>query len=160
SQVGEDRVIHYLFRATREQARLYYIDIGAAFPVYDNNTYIFYLAGGHGITVEADPQYKPMHERFRPNDRHICAAVVPTNMATVGEISFARRKNRGHSSIANASIDDPDVEAILKVPTVTVADILSLVPQGQEIDLISIDVEGLDGQLLAEIDFARFKPKA
>ena len=64
----------HLLRAFGEQARGFYIDIGAGHPVYDNVSFAFYLRGWRGITVEPNPWLAQLSEAVRPRDVRIAVA--------------------------------------------------------------------------------------
>ena len=44
SEVGEDLIVHYLFRSLKITNPTY-LDIGTNHPIIGNNTYFFYLRG-------------------------------------------------------------------------------------------------------------------
>src|SRR5689334_16867072 len=48
AQQGEDLVIQGMLDTARIKTPTY-IDIGAFDPIVDSNTYLFYIAGGHGV---------------------------------------------------------------------------------------------------------------
>src|ERR1043165_8555860 len=65
SQVGEDRIVHFLFQSLGID-KPSYIDIGANNPVLDSNTYYFYLLGSTGVIIEPDPElYKKLRRKRR-----------------------------------------------------------------------------------------------
>ena len=49
----------------------FYIDIGAGHPVHSNVSFLFYLRGWRGITVEPNPWLAQLSEAVRPRDRRI-----------------------------------------------------------------------------------------
>ena len=167
SQVGEDRIASYIFeRMGMSLDSIKYLDIGAAFPSGHNNTYLFYQAGAVGCLVEADPDYLHSYQTQRPRDLVVHAAVVPTRLKGAGEITFYRTTDRGWSTVSEihlaAAFDAGKVSSgavELKVPALTVMEVIERFGEiGNKIDLLSIDIEGMDLEILMEIDFERIRP--
>src|SRR3954447_10546873 len=46
----------------------FYIDVGAGHPVYDNVSFLFYLTGWRGISVEPNPSLAALERAVRPRD--------------------------------------------------------------------------------------------
>jgi FkbM family methyltransferase len=166
SQSGEDQIIHFLFRAFRNQIALRYVDIGAAYPVAENNSYLFYTMGGSGLLVEADPDYAPQYASDRPGDRALNLAVVPERLAASGEVAFYAMHDRGWSTVSADhlavadKLDKGGIRETLRLPCVTINDLLSCYWDDSSIDLLSIDIEGVDLEVLGELDTRRFRPRA
>src|SRR5258707_14113453 len=76
----------HLLRALGEQAGGFYIDIGSGHPVYDNVSFVFYLRGWRGITVEPNPWLAQLSRAVRPRDHHVEALVG----AAPGEATYYR----------------------------------------------------------------------
>jgi len=166
SQSGEDRIIHFLFQAFRSQAKLNYVDIGAAFPIGDNNTFLFYDPHNGGLLVEADPEYMPQYAGLRPADKAVNFAVVPKRLMGSGKIEFYAMNDRGWSTVSPEhlavaeKLNKGGIRNKFIVECMTINDLLSRYFAGREIDLLSIDIEGVDGEVLAELDTDQFRPRA
>ena len=163
SQSGEDRIVKALFTYFSERQLRRYVDLGSAFPAGHNNTYLAYTEGATGLLVEADPKYRDETAALRPRDHFLSAAIVPARLAGEGFVEFFRMGNPGHSTVLPgyaeaAAATKGGIQERVRVPTVTINDILSTYMQDDEIDLLSIDVEGLDAEILSELDYARFAP--
>ena len=160
SQSGEDRIAFYYFGA-RE---LNYVDIGASSPCGHNNTYLFYGLGGKGLLVDAELGYFDSYKAIRPNDLHIHAAVVPEKLNT-GEIKFYQTSDQGwstvsetHLELAKANGKAHEGNQYFLVPTRSIADILTIAQDHfGSLDLMSIDIEGMDWEVLKEL--GDVKPK-
>jgi hypothetical protein len=59
----------HLDRIFAGQPAGFYIDIGAGHPVHSNVSFLFYLRGWRGITVEPNPWLAQLSEAVRPRDR-------------------------------------------------------------------------------------------
>src|SRR5215213_1832527 len=74
----------HLWRCLGGQATGFYIDVGAGHPVYDNVSFLFYLAGWRGITVEPNPALAALESAVRPRDHlHEGLAVACPGGATL-----------------------------------------------------------------------------
>lgn len=166
SQAGEDRILFYLFDALGSVHNLTYADLGAAAPAGHNNTYIFYTLGGSGVLVEPDPTYYPAYQELRPRDRVDQVAVVPERLRNKNVVEFHAMENPGWSSICPDHINVAKglskgaVRQTYRVPCLTVNEILEDHFNGESLDILSIDIEGVEKEVLMEIDFRRFRPKA
>ena len=166
AQAGEDRIIYFLFEMLGSVRDLRYADLGAALPTGHNNTYLFYTLGGSGVLVEADPAYRPAYREARPRDRVEQVAIVPTRLGKQGStVRFHAMQNPGWSTV---SVEHVQVASILgkgpvrqtvTVPCMTINDLLDKhFPDGQ-LDILSMDLEGVDAEVLGEIHLERFHPK-
>ena len=164
SQSGEDRILHSLFDYFSDRTRLSYADIGAAFPDSHNNSYLSYTLGGRGLLVEADPSYGPLYQGTRPDDVYVYAALVPERLRGAGSVLFHLNQDRGRSTASPeyaAMVQTHGfgtITATLSVPCLTINELLARNPL-PELDFISIDIEGFDLEVLAELDADRFDPK-
>lgn len=168
SQLGEDLIVSYIFRRSGiSLSEIRYLDIGAALPCGDNNTFLFYQAGSQGVLVEADPEYFPMYDSQRERDLAIHGALVPKRMRQDHRtISFYRTPDRGWSTISKAHLatakemGKTEGEIVeLDVPALTIAEVIERFDSAYEIDLMSMDIEGVDREILAELNFDVYRPK-
>src|SRR5438045_7152882 len=58
----------HLWRALGDVQNGFYVDVGAGHPVYDNVSFLFYLAGWRGISVEPNPALAALERAVRPRD--------------------------------------------------------------------------------------------
>ncbi len=166
AQAGEDRIIFSLFRELGEESRpIRYLDIGAAAPSGHNNTYLFYTLGGSGVLVEADSEYLPAYNAIRPRDAVENLAIVPKRLYSPSGIEFYAMEDKGRSTIlpddsvlgGEASESKSNIKRT--VPCATILDILGKYFENESIDILSIDIEGVDQEIIREIDYNRFRPK-
>jgi FkbM family methyltransferase len=160
SQCGEDLLVNYVFNL-RNIPKPSYIDIGANHPYFLSNTALFYSKGCSGINIEANPQLMSNFNRFRKRDRNINAGIGPVrdkmdfyimNDATLS--TFSKSEADGLVKEGNYSITQK-----ISVDLVTISEILEKYNNNAFPDFLSIDVEGLDLQILQSIDFTRYWPK-
>jgi FkbM family methyltransferase len=158
SQEGEDRV---LARFIGNQSKGFYVDIGAHHPQRFSNTYHFYLNGWSGINVDAMPGSMNEFKKVRPRDTNIEAAISNTK-EYLTYYEFNETALNGFSkelSVERDGLGDYKVVATYQIETCTLTEILDkYLPKNQNIDFLSVDVEGLDLQVLKSNDWGKYQP--
>jgi len=140
-----------------------YVDIGAHHPVLASNTYHFYHRGWRGINVDAMPGSMRPFRVLRPHDTNleICLSDKPD-----GEITFYVFGERSPLNTADPKMavehekkfGTPVIEKRVMYSK-TLAQVLAQHLPSVEIDLLSIDVEGMDEAILRSNDWAKYRPK-
>jgi FkbM family methyltransferase len=160
SQCGEDLILRYLFDLLHI-ARPSYIDIGAHHPWYYNNTYLFYRQGARGVNVEPDPSLHAGLRRARPRDVNLNIGIGPREDELEFYIMSSRTLNTFSAGEARKYVEHHGMRIVdtqrIKVQTFAQAVDAHL---GHTPDLVSLDVEGLDLEVLRSIDFSRYRPHA
>lgn len=160
AQCGEDLILDYILRTYLGVRTPSYLDIGAHHPTHLSNTYLFYQQGCSGVCVEPDPLLFAEIQRARPRD--VCLnAGVGFSRATAAEFyvmsaralnTFSREEAERYQSYGTYKIED-----VISVPLLPVNEVLERHFDARP-DLVSIDVEGLDFEILKSFDFSRFRP--
>lgn len=159
SQEGEDLLLKRIFE---HQEKGFYVDIGAHHPQRFSNTYLFYLKGWRGINVDAMPGSMRLFEEIRPEDINIEAAISDSSELLTYYMFNESALNGFSNELSNTrnGLCNYEIVAQKSIKTQTLSDILdSYLQQGQEIDFLSIDVEGLDYRVLLSNDWSRYRPK-
>jgi len=154
SQGGEDLVLLELLGDCPKGT---YVDVGAFHPRWGSNTLALYRAGWSGINIDARPGSMGPFRRWRRRDTNLelgigrQKAVLNFYVFADDELStfdreLARRRQFGHRLLA--------VETVEVLPLATVVE--QYLPKGM--DVLSIDVEGLDVDVLRSNDWRRFRP--
>lgn len=159
SQEGEDRILARYFGEKQEG---FYVDIGAHHPHRFSNTYLFYRQGWKGLNIDAMPGSMKEFEKLRPADINIEAAVSAQKQTLVYHIfnepalnTFSKEEVQKKDGLRNYKVIDK-----IEIETFPLSFVLEkYLPQGQPIDFMSIDVEGLDFDVLISNDWDRFKPE-
>lgn len=159
-QEGEDLILDRLFDG---QASGFYVDVGAHHPFRFSNTYLLYQRGWRGINIDAMPGSMAAFQRWRPRDINIEAMVS----AEPASHTYYQYGEPALNTISQAVVEKRKVESpqYQVISTVTLqsrplAGILAEhIPPGTTIDLMSVDVEGLDLEVLASNDWNRFRPR-
>jgi hypothetical protein len=165
SQCGEDRIIYYLLTsAGRNISDVRYVDIGAALPRDDNNTYLLYELGARGLLVEADERYTKTYAVERPRDSFVHGAIVPRTFSDASVDLFLTR-DRGwqaisaeHFELARVRGKADDETKTVSVTAVHLDNLLEIHFANSSPDVFSIDIEGIEDSILGDLDFSRFRP--
>lgn len=158
SQEGEDLILARFFEG---QTKGFYVDIGAHHPQRFSNTYFFYLRSWRGINIDAMPNSMSFFNHVRQGDTNIEAAISdssdiltyyifdePALNGFVEEISINYESNSNFRIVDRKEIKVQRLSEILD----------RYLPEGQQIDFMSIDVEGIDHQVLLSNDWSKYKP--
>ena len=94
----------HLLRCFGEQASGFYIDVGAGHPVYDNVSFVFYLRGWRGITVEPNPWLAQLSGAVRPRDIRIQSLIGKEPGILIVKGRNAREALGYRSSYAKSSL--------------------------------------------------------
>lgn len=140
----------------------FYIDIGAYHPIRYSNTFKFYLKGWHGINIDARPGSMQIFKKIRPKDINLEIAVgnrseclkyymfdEPALNGFSKEISEERDRDFHFNILKTVDINLERLEVILD----------NFLPENTEIHFLSIDVEGLDYEVLLSNNFNKYRPK-
>lgn len=159
SQEGEDMILKYIFG---DKPIGYYVDVGAHHPKRFSNTYYFYKKGWNGINIDAMPGSMRSFKRFRPRDINIEKPISNTNQV-LRYYAFNEPALNGFSKKLSEERDGINNYRILftkDIQTYTLDDILDkYLPKKQIIDFLSIDVEGLDFDVLKSMNLKKYKPR-
>ncbi|MES2372501.1 MAG: FkbM family methyltransferase [Bacteroidota bacterium] len=158
SQEGEDIILERLFQGKKEG---YYIDIGAHHPMRFSNTYKFYLMGWEGINVDAMPGSMKLFDRLRPRDKNLEMPLSDTKESLNYFIFNEKALNTFSESEANKkdNVNGFRIVDVIKMETFTLKDLLDQnLAKDQNIDFLSIDIEGYDFKVLNSNDWEKFRP--
>lgn len=161
SQVGEDIIINYLFNSLNIQKPTY-LEIGTNQPVMCNNTYFFYNKGCKGVCIEPDFEMYKVIKKRRPNDIVLNIGIGLRDDIKAPFYLFPGLLN-GWSTFSKEEASTREKESGIKPETITVPlkNINTIMEQNFNPfpNYISIDVEGLDLEILKSLDFDRFRPE-
>ncbi len=156
AQNQEDVII---WRAFKSVAQGFYIDIGAAHPIWESVTKAFYDRGWHGINIEPNPHFHAMLEQERPRDANLLALagcesgarnlhiVGQSGLSTAAEESKRLLEERGHEVTSRIESKVVRLDDVLREHNV------------REIHFLKIDVEGMEVEVLRGCSLQEFRPK-
>lgn len=159
SQSGEDLIIKNIF-GERGIAKPTYIDIGAHDPHYLNNTALFYYSGCSGINIEPDPELFKRFLRSRKRDTNLNIGIAekagrldlhimssPT-LNTFSEKEAKSYVRKGYHIIGKKKIKVANINSIIKKYCKGIAP-----------SLLTVDIEGLDYDVLKTVNYSVFSPE-
>lgn len=147
-----------------------YLDIGANEPRRGSNTYRFYSRGSSGVLVEPNPLLVAKLSRKRRRDSIVNAGVQFNELTEADFFQFSSK----FSGLGTFSKEDADYwgkvgtkehgkiqyERVLKIPLISLSTLLHQHFSSRPLNFVSVDVEGLDLQILNTFDFDAFRPEA
>jgi FkbM family methyltransferase len=148
-------ILNRLFGA---QAKGFYVDVGAAHPVYENDTRALYDRGWRGVNIEPTAEFYQELVAQRPGDVNLNVAVSDEP----GELTFHQVVGTGLSTgmaedAARAAAKGFEVVRHT-VAARTLRDILQEVAP-PAIDVLKVDVEGFELKVMQSNDWDRFRPR-
>jgi FkbM family methyltransferase len=159
SQEGEDMILRRIFEGKQKG---FYIDVGAHHPKRFSNTYFFYKKGWTGINIDAMPGSMRAFNKKRRKDINIECPILneaqrliyyifddPALNGFSKELSQERRNETNYNIVSTIELQTKKLSDILK----------EYLPKNTIIDFLSVDVEGLDLEVLKSNDWTLYKPK-
>lgn len=160
SQSGEDLIMDFALKNNLGIKDPTYLDIGAYDPIKYSNTYLFYQRGSRGILIEPDPDLAQKLGKVRPNDKVLNVGVSLNNSSTNFYLvdpptlnTFSKKEFERYKLF----YPEMSLRKIIKQRTLSINTILKD-NFSAGIDILSIDIEGLDLQVLTSINFDKYRP--
>lgn len=155
---GEDLVIRKLLN---NPPRGFYVDVGAYHPKRFSNTYIFYQHEWRGINIDATPGSMHAFRKTRPRDINLEIPISDEQKTVI----FHEFDNPPLNSLSADLAHQRDQEGAFKIvaehqlQTRTLASVLDeFLPEGQSIDFLTVDVEGMDLAVLKSNNWQKYRP--
>jgi FkbM family methyltransferase len=161
SQEGEDMVLRSFYEGQKKY-KGFFVDVGAHHPYRFSNTLYFYKKGWRGINIEPTPGAIKAFKIFRKRDINLNIGISPVkdiltfycfNEPALNGFSKEISEERNNAATNYKIIKEV---AIQTLPLSEVFD--NCLPQGQKIDFLTIDVEGLDLAVLQSNNWQKYKP--
>ncbi len=159
SQAGEDIILCDLFQNKNNGT---YLDIGCHHPFRNSNTYLLYKKGWRGICVDPAPKVGNLFSIWRPKDIFIniaiadkkgCSQLYVFNDQALNSLSKEQVKNydkfKDFKLIKEITVPTTTLEEVFKAHKLELFDL----------DILSVDVEGLDYKVLKSNDWILLRPK-
>ena len=149
SQFGEDVVLRNLL----DKELGFYVDVGAYHPFNFSNTYSFYKRGWKGLNIEPNPYGYKLLEKYRKRDTNLQLGVSTVE----GKLRFI--PDSTYSRLVDPDEELGDDKSTIEVEVNPLSQILGdHLPEGTEIDFISVDCEGHDLKVLQSNDWTKYRP--
>ncbi len=156
SQFGEDVVISKLLK----QNNGFYIDVGAHHPKRYSNTYLLYKRGWQGINIDPNPESIRLFNSARPRDINICMGVGAKKEELTYYMFSDPAVNSFQEEEAKRWANKSWITSlgVKQVPVDTLKNILATLPEVPHVNLLTIDVEGMDLEVLQSHDWEKICP--
>lgn len=159
SQNGEDVILASIFA---KDYKGFYVDVGAHHPYRISNTALLHEQGWTGINIDANPDTIELFKKIRPNDINLLAGVSNTAQ----ELTYHKFSDPAVNTFSAEEAERWKYKKWLKylgttkISTSKLSSILSEnIPAAQKIDVLNVDVEGLDLEVLQSNDWNLYSPK-
>ena len=136
-----------------------YMDIGVCHPVANNNTFCLYGLG-KGVLVEPNPVMAKVIREYRPKDTLINAGATDGEDGKITYVSYPLRPGHNHFLRAGETFSENDTfkADLIEVPIRNINGLLEEA-HAEELDFLSLDIEGLDYQVFKSIDTEKYRIK-
>jgi len=156
AQHGDDIVIRVLFNSLGINTPSY-LDVGAHHPETISNTKLFYDTGSRGINVEANPELHKLFVEQRPGDVNLNVGVgTKSGFQDFYMIDSHSGRNTFVKKVAEEFVRDYPEFSITEVKQIPVFTVEQVLQHHALPDFLSIDIEGLDYDVLTSIDYRRY----
>jgi FkbM family methyltransferase len=155
SQFGEDIIIYKMLERYGV-TDITYLDIGANDPKRGSNTYFFYSRGYSGVLIEPNSALCDKISAARPRDTCLNLGIGDGDVAEADYYMFAP-ENCAMNTFSKAEAEHYEkegfaIQKVIKLPLKDINDIIRTYNISAP-TILSIDVEGLDEQILAKMDY-------
>jgi FkbM family methyltransferase len=158
-QFGEDMILASYF----PEAKGFYVDVGAHHPKKYSNTYRFYRMGWRGINIDPVPGMKKIFDKVRPRDVNVELGIGSKEDLIPYYMFNEAALNTFDEKVVKSLESHPTFKLIneIDVKILPLAKVLDeYLSAGTQIDFLTIDVEGLDFEVLQSNDWNKYRPRA
>ncbi len=160
SQNGEDLIVDFIFKQLKIESPSY-IDIGAFHPTDISNTYLFYQRGCSGMCVEP---YSVFYNKIKNKRRRDICLNIGIGVSNESNKDFYIMSSKSLNTFSKneaercTSYGNQKIEKVDKVPLANINDLIN--DHFNECpNFISLDVEGLELEILKTFDFIKYRPE-
>jgi len=157
AQAGEDVIMQFLFYG-KHIKHPSYLELGVYLPDSHNNTYLFYRNGSRGVCVEADETLIDNIKAVRKEDTVLNVGVGFSDDAYADFYIFNDAALNTFNKEEAEFRERHGTHKIEKVAKVQIKSINSILRENfpNYPHILSIDIEGLDLEVLKTLDFTSF----
>jgi FkbM family methyltransferase len=159
AQEGEDMVLKRIFS---NQVDGFYVDIGAHHPIRFSNTYNFYKRGWAGINIEPNPDSFRLFGKYRKRDINLNYGIAKVNGVLKYHMFDEPALNTFDAAVLKSRENNTNCKYIksVDIKVVSLKEVLNdVMPPNKKIDFLTVDVEGLDLEVLQSNDWVKFRPR-
>ena len=157
STCGEELWLKDYFSTYPKSYKGIYVDVGAFHPFYASNTKWAYDVGWRGINIDANIDSIKLFKKFRPEDKNINCGVSDLE----GELEFYIYNEADVNTFDKDIFKDVDGLELKEIRKVQVKTLNRILEENNifHIDLLDIDVEGLDEKIVMSFDWEKYCPQ-
>ena len=153
AQFGEDLIINKLLSKISYGN---FLDLGSFHPIHFSNTFLLYLRGWRGVSIDGNKEMIEISEKIRPLDKNIFSYL--SNEESENYYIFDRDRPATNRIVSSLESVDKKKESI-KIRT----SILNNIIKNYEKDLeklyyLNIDLEFQDFNIIRNFDFKKYHP--
>jgi hypothetical protein len=160
AQEGEDVLLMRIFG---KQRRGFYVDVGCHHPHRFSNSYAFYRRGWSGICIDPLPGVAQRFKFWRPRDTALEIGISEDHGYLTYHLFNEPAINTFSEELARErdGLNNWRLLETCRVQTMPLSVVIDrhLPAEVKQIDFLSVDVEGLDLQVLRSNDWARHSPR-
>lgn len=160
AQHGDDLMLLNLFNLIGV-AKPSYLDIGAHDPETISNTKLLYLRGSRGVNVDASADNIAKFAIDRPGDINLCYGVIPHytgERVTLHRYSPTSGRNTLSLEEVESLKEVLTVKDTVRVDSISINMLVAQCFKGKWPNLLSVDIEGLDFDVIQSADFSNSMP--
>lgn len=154
SQGGEDMILNTIFTSKKKGV---YVDVGANNPYVQSNTQFFYEQGWKGINIDANPGSMKLFNRIRKRDINLEIGISQKE-GVLKYYMFNPSFFNSFDEIAYKRYNDKLI-GIKEIKTIPLSNVLDKYLNDNDIDFLTVDVEGFDFEVLKSNDWSKYRPK-
>jgi FkbM family methyltransferase len=155
SQSGEDLILETIFC---DISKGVYVDIGANNPYIQSNTQYFYKKGWRGVNVDALPGSMIIFNKVRSKDINIETAISNENSELKYYMFSSTFFNTFDQNLVEKIKNHSKLIGEKTINSIKLSDLFNSL-KINTIDFLSVDVEGLDYEVLKSNDWEKYRPK-
>jgi FkbM family methyltransferase len=148
SQGGEDLALLTYLKETRNGS---YIDVGAHHPDRFSVTRHLYQRGWSGINVEANPALLQAFKVRRERDKNLNYAVGLKSEYELAVFKEPAISTTNQDWRERFQEEKQEIDQIIKVPGITLLELLNQYFPQEQLDLLTVDAEGSDYEILQSL---------
>lgn len=152
---GQDSEDAYLREKIGNKTKGFYVDIGAHHPMRFSNTYWAYLIGWNGINIEPNEDLYELLNKYRERD-------INLNCGVSNEERILKYYKFGEPAFNTFCTEEFEgIRKPIEIKEVQVYRLSTILEKYnvKEIDILNIDVEGLEEDILISNNWDKYTPK-
>ncbi len=163
SQMGQDRCVAFILKyfCQRDLSQITYLDIGAAEPIGDSNTFLFYCMGARGVLVDPNTRLISKGYSLRAGDVILEGGIAFDDSREADYYDFGI-PGQGHNTFDKKSAEESakqfELVSVTRKKLFPINEILETYFKQKAPDFVSIDAEGVDFKIIKSLDFNRWRP--